>query len=126
MRNSDKKYRTFERYENVDVTRMFNKCFCNLNIYSYNLYWSTKYESFSSFNYEGLKDLLVHKTVNWILFGIILSAIFVEIENSEPSSDFWCGSNGDNEEVIRLIPKWLRLYHSFIFMQISPGCQVST
>ena len=27
---------------------------------------------------------------------------------------------------IRLIPKWLRLYHSFIFMQISPGCQVST
>ena len=58
---------------------------------------------------EGLKDLLVRKTVNWfsyvvnvfwILLGIILSAIFLEIENSEPSSDFRCGSNGDNEEVI--------------------------
>ena len=58
---------------------------------------------------EGLKDLLVRKTVNWfsyvvnvfwILLGITLSAIFLEIENSEPSSDFRCGSNGDNEEVI--------------------------
>ena len=58
---------------------------------------------------EGLKDLLVRKTVNWfsyvvnvfwILLGIILSAIFLEIENSEPSSNFRCGSNGDNEEVI--------------------------
>ena len=58
---------------------------------------------------EGLKDLLVRKTVNWfsyvvnvfwILLGIILSAILLEIENSEPSSDVRCGSNGDNEEVI--------------------------
>ena len=30
----------------------------------------------------------------WILLGIILSAIFLDIENSEPRFDFRCGSNG--------------------------------
>ena len=55
---------------------------------------------------EGLKDLLVPKTLHWlgyvanvfwILLGIILSAIFLDIENSEPRFDFRCGSNGDKE-----------------------------
>ena len=55
---------------------------------------------------EGLKDLLAPKTLHWfsyvanvfwILLGIILSAIFLDIEISEPRFDFRCGSNGDNE-----------------------------
>ena len=55
---------------------------------------------------EGLKDLLAPKTLHWfsyvanvfwILLGIILSAIFLDIENSEPRFDFRCGSNGDKE-----------------------------
>ena len=54
---------------------------------------------------EGLKDLLAPKTfhsfsyvanVFWIVLGIILSAIFLDIENSEPT-EFRCGSNGDKE-----------------------------
>ncbi|XP_073244587.1 uncharacterized protein [Porites lutea] len=57
---------------------------------------------------EGLKDLLAPKTLHWfsyvanvfwILLGIILSAIFLDIENSEPRFDFRCGSNGDKELV---------------------------
>ena len=55
---------------------------------------------------EGLKDLLAPKTLHWfsfvanvfwILLGIILSAIFLDIEISEPRFDFRCGSNGDKE-----------------------------
>ena len=55
---------------------------------------------------EGLKDLFAPKTLHWfsyvanvcwILLGIILSAIFLDIENSEPRFDFRCGSNGDKE-----------------------------
>ena len=55
---------------------------------------------------EGLKDLLAPKTLHWfsyvanvfwILLGIILSAIFLDIENSEPRFDFHCSSNGDKE-----------------------------
>ena len=54
---------------------------------------------------EGLKDLLAPKTLHsfsyvanvfWIVLGIILSAIFLDIENREPT-DFRCGSNGDKE-----------------------------
>ena len=54
---------------------------------------------------EGLKDLLAPKTLHWfsyvanvfwILLGIILSPIFLDIENSEPT-DFRCGSTGDKE-----------------------------
>ena len=54
---------------------------------------------------EGLKELLAPKTLHWfsyvanvfwILLGIILSAISLEIEKSEPT-DFRCGSNGDEE-----------------------------
>ena len=54
---------------------------------------------------EGLKDLLAPKTLHsfsyvanvfWIVLGIILSAIFLDIEKSEPT-DFRCGSNGDKE-----------------------------
>ena len=54
---------------------------------------------------EGLKDLLAPKTLHWfsyvanvcwILLGIILSPIFLDIENSEPT-DFRCGSNDDRE-----------------------------
>ena len=33
--------------------------------------------------------------VCWILLGIILSAILLNIENSESRFDFRCGSNGD-------------------------------
>ena len=55
---------------------------------------------------DGLKYLLAPKTLHWfsyvanvfwILLGIILSAIFLDIENSEPRFDFRCGSNGDKE-----------------------------
>ena len=55
---------------------------------------------------EGLKDLLAPKTLHWfsyvanvcwIVLGIMLSAIFLDIENSEPRFDFRCGSNGDKE-----------------------------
>ena len=54
---------------------------------------------------EGLKDLLAPKTLHWfsyvanafwILLGIILSPIFLDLENSEPT-DFLCGSNGEKE-----------------------------
>ena len=65
---------------------------------------------------EGLKDLLAPKTLHWfsyvanvfwILLGIILSAIFLDIENSEPRFDFHCSSNGD-KELIR--GKWYEQY----------------
>ena len=56
---------------------------------------------------EGLKDLLAPKTLHWfsyvanvcrILFGIILSAVFLDIENNEQSSsDFRCNSDSDND-----------------------------
>ena len=55
---------------------------------------------------EGLKNLLAPKTLHWfsyvanvcwIVLGIILSAIFLDIENSEPRFDFRCGSTGDKE-----------------------------
>ena len=54
---------------------------------------------------EGLKDLLVPETFHWfsyvaiecwIFLGTILSVIFVNIENNEPT-DFRCGSYGDKE-----------------------------
>ena len=56
---------------------------------------------------EGLKDLLAPKTLHWfsyvanvfwISLGVILSAIFLDIETSEPI-DFRCGSNGEEELV---------------------------
>ena len=49
-------------------------------------------------------DLVFRKTLHrfsdvanfcWIVFGIILSAIVRDIENSESRFDFRCGSNGD-------------------------------
>ena len=55
---------------------------------------------------EGLKDLFAPKTLHWfsyvanvcwILLGIILSAIFLDVEINEPRFDFRCGSNGDKE-----------------------------
>ena len=55
---------------------------------------------------EHLKDLLAPKTLHWfsyvanicwIVLGIILLAIFADIENNEPRFDFRCGSNGDKE-----------------------------
>ena len=63
---------------------------------------------------EGLKDLLAPKTLHWfsyvanvcwILLGIILSAIFLDIENSESRFDFRCGSNGDK---VYKIGKYMR------------------
>ena len=65
---------------------------------------------------EGLKDLLAPKTLHWfsyvanvcwILLRIILSAIFLDTENSEPRFDFHCSSNGD-KELIR--GKWYEQY----------------
>ena len=53
-----------------------------------------------------LKDLVAPKTLHWISYvanvfwivlGIILSTIFLVVENSEPRFDFRCGSNGDKE-----------------------------
>ena len=55
---------------------------------------------------DGLKDLVAPKTLHWISYvanvfwivlGIILSIIFLVVENSEPRFDFRCGSNGDKE-----------------------------
>ena len=55
---------------------------------------------------ESLKNLLAPKTLHWfsyvtnvcwIFLGIILSAIFLDTENSEPRFDFHCSSNGDKE-----------------------------
>ena len=55
---------------------------------------------------ECLKNLLAPKTLHWfsyvtnvcwIFLGIVLSAIFLDIENSEPRFDFHCSSNGDKE-----------------------------
>ena len=57
---------------------------------------------------EGLKDLLAPKTLHWfsyvanvfwILLGIILSAVFQDVENSEQSSSvFRCSSDSDNDD----------------------------
>ena len=54
---------------------------------------------------QEIVDLVSRKTLHWfilyvanvcwIVLGIILSAIFLDIENSEPRFDFRCGSNGD-------------------------------
>ena len=61
---------------------------------------------------RGLKDLLVPKTLHWfsyvanvfwILLGITLSVIFLDIENSEPRFDFHCGSIGDKDKDKELI-----------------------
>ena len=66
---------------------------------------------------EGLKALLAPKTLHWfsyvanvcwILLGIILSAIFLDNENSEPRFDFRCGSNGDKELIRGAISKCRR------------------
>ena len=55
---------------------------------------------------DGLKNLLAPKTLHWfsyvanvfwILLGIILSAIFLDIEINEPRFYFHCSSNGDKE-----------------------------
>ena len=63
---------------------------------------------------EGLKDLLAPKTLHWfsyvanvfwILLGIVLSAISLDIENSESRFDFRCGSNGDK---VYKIGKYMR------------------
>ena len=54
-------------------------------------------------------DLVFRKTLHWfsyvanfcwILLGIILSAISLDIENSEWRFDFRCGSNGDKVEKV--------------------------
>ena len=60
---------------------------------------------------DGLKALLAPKTLHWfsyvanvfwILLGITLSVIFLDIEDSEPRFDFHCGSIGDKDkELIR-------------------------
>ena len=56
--------------------------------------------------WEGLTDLLTPKTLHWFSYvanfcwiglGIILSAIFLDIEINESRFDFHCGSNGDKE-----------------------------
>ena len=54
---------------------------------------------------QEIVDLVSRKTLHWfslyvanvcwIVLGIILSAIFLDIENSDPRFDFRCGSNGD-------------------------------
>ena len=58
---------------------------------------------------EGLKDLLALKTLHWfsylanvcwILLGIILSAVFLDTENSEPRFDFHCSSDSDDDKLI--------------------------
>ncbi|XP_073230843.1 uncharacterized protein [Porites lutea] len=55
---------------------------------------------------DSLKTLLAPKTLHWFSYvanvcwfvlGIILPAIFLDIENSEPRFDFRCGSTGDKE-----------------------------
>jgi len=60
-----------------------------------------------TYDMEGLKDLLAPKTLHWfsyvanvcwILLGIILSAVFLDIENSEQSSSvFRCSWDSDND-----------------------------
>ena len=72
---------------------------------------------------EGLKDLLAPKTLHWfsyvanvfwILLGIILSAIFLDIENSEPRFDFRCGSTGDKELIRgKCYEQYDKLYNKF-------------
>ena len=56
--------------------------------------------------WQGLTDLFAPKALHWfsrvtnvcwIGIGIILSAIFLDIEINEPRFDFRCGSNGDKE-----------------------------
>ena len=74
---------------------------------------------------EGLKDLLAPKTLHWfsyvanvcwILLGIILSAIFLDTENSEPRFDFHCSSNGDKELIRgKCFEQYEKLYNKFGF-----------
>ena len=56
--------------------------------------------------WQGLTDLLRRETLHWFSYvanfcwiglGIILSAIFLDIEINESRFDFRCGSNGDKE-----------------------------
>ena len=68
---------------------------------------------------EDLKDLLAPKTLHWfsyvanvcwILLGIMLSAVFLDIENREPRFDFHCSSGSDNDELIggsKTINSWV-------------------
>ncbi|CAH3183254.1 unnamed protein product [Porites evermanni] len=71
---------------------------------------------------EGLKDLLAPKTLHWFSYvanvcwfapGTILSAIFLEIENNEPT-DFRCGSNGDRELIgVKCYEQYEKQYNKF-------------
>ena len=63
---------------------------------------------------QELMNLVSHKTRHrfsyvanfcWIVLGIILSAISLDIENSESRFDFRCGSNGDK---VYKIGKYMR------------------
>ena len=68
---------------------------------------------------EGLKDFLAPKTLHWfsyvanafwILLGSILSAVFLDIENSEPRFEFHCSSGSDNDKLIggsKTINSWV-------------------
>ena len=72
---------------------------------------------------EGLRDLLAPKRLHWfsyvanvfwILLGIILSGIFLDIEISEPRFDFRCGSDGDKELVRgRCYERYDKQYNKF-------------
>ena len=71
---------------------------------------------------EGLKDLLAPKTLHWFSYvanvcwfvpGTILSAIFLDIENSEPT-DFRCDSNGDRELIgVKCYEQYEKQYNKF-------------
>ena len=59
---------------------------------------------------ESLKEFILPKTFNrfsyvanvfWILLGVALSGIFLDIEINESRRDFVCGSSDDSKELIR-------------------------
>ena len=67
--------------------------------------------------HEGLKDLLAPKTLHWssyvanvfwIFLGIILSTIFLDIENSEPRFDFRCGSMATRNSFVESVTKSIK------------------
>ena len=72
---------------------------------------------------EGLKDLLAPKTLHWFSYvanvcwfvpGTILSAILLDIENSEPT-DFRCDSNGDREIIgVKCYEQYEKQYNKFV------------
>ena len=72
---------------------------------------------------EGLKDLLAPKTLHWFSYvanvcwsvpGTILSAILLDIENSEPT-DFRCDSNGDRELIdVKCYEQYEKQYNKFV------------